>query len=127
MTGGLRRPAVRWVAVNSNPNAPRIGADDGGGIRPAPRGDDGVMVEVAARPGMSAKDALDEARRLPNFVVDEDFEPVPMGQGTEAPTYIVRGRATDDVGTRHASVIHVWRDTPIAPFGRPEPGDPLTS
>ena len=112
-----------------NPNAPRIGPDDGGGVRPAPRtaaGEGGVMVELVARPGMSPQDALDEARRLPNFVVDEDFEPVPMGQGTEAPTYIVRGRAADDVDTRDASIVHVWRDTPVAPFGRPDPGDPLT-
>jgi hypothetical protein len=113
--------------VHSNPNAPRIGADDGGGIRPARPARDGVMVEVEARPGMSAQDALDEARRLPNFIVDEDFEPVPMGQGTKAPTYIVRGRATDEVDIRDAPVVHVWRDTPIAPFGRPEPGEPLTS
>lgn len=79
------------------------------------------MVEVEARPGMSAQDALAVARRLPNFVVDEDFEPVPMGQGTESPTYIVRGTAAADVDTRDAPVVHVWRDTPVAPF-RPDLG-----
>ncbi len=100
---------------------PRIGPDDGGGIRPRSRSGDGVMVEVEARPGMSAQDALAVARRLPNFVVDEDFEPVPMGQGTESPTYIVRGTAADDLDTRDAEVLHVWRDTPIAPF-RPDFG-----
>lgn len=112
-----------------NPNAPRIGPDDGGGIRPRPAADgrEGVMVEVAARPGMSPQDALDEARRLPNFVVDDDFEPVPMGHGTETPTYIVRGTAAEQIDTPHASVVHVWRDTPVAPFGQPDLGDPLTS
>jgi hypothetical protein len=79
------------------------------------------MVEVEARPGMSPKEALAVARRLPNFVVDEDFEPVPMGQGTESPTFIVRGTAVDDVDTTDAPVVHVWRDTPIAPF-RPDLG-----
>lgn len=109
---------------SDNPNAPRIGPDDGGGITPrppAPGRRDGVMVEVEARPGMSAQDALAVARQLPNFVVDEDFEPVPMGQGTESPTYIVRGSAADDIDTRDAPVVHVWRDTPIAPF-RPDRG-----
>jgi hypothetical protein len=74
------------------------------------------MVEVEAGAGMSAQDALALARQLPNFVVDEDFEPVPMGQGTESPTYIVRGMAADDLDTKDAAVLHVWRDTPIAPF-----------
>lgn len=107
-----------------NPNAPRIGPDDGGGIKsrpPAVGGRDGVMLEVEAHPGMSAQDALAVARRLPNFVVDEDFEPVPMGQGTGSPTYIVRGTAADDVDPGDVPVVRVWRDTPIAPF-RPDPG-----
>ena len=110
---------------SDNPNAPRIGPDDGGGIKPGPPpatgGRDGVMLEVEARPGMSAQDALAVARQLPNFVVDEDFEPVPMGQGTESPTYIVRGTAAADVDTTDAPIVHVWRDTPVAPF-RPDLG-----
>ncbi|HJV08639.1 MAG TPA: hypothetical protein VJ653_03135 [Acidimicrobiales bacterium] len=107
-----------------NPNAPRLGPDDGGGIRPAPRsgGDDGMMLEVPARPGMSPKEALEEARRLPDFEVDEDFEPVPMGEGTEKATYIVRGKvAGGGELPRPGSpkIVNVWRDTPIAPFGPP--------
>lgn len=108
-----------------NPNAPRLGDDDGGGIRPAPaasRSGDGVMLEVTARPGMSPMDALEEARLLPNFVPDEDFDPVPMGEGTDHATYVVRGTVGGAEPPGARGVVGVWRDTPVAPFG-PEPDE----
>lgn len=113
------------AVADENPNAPRLGDDDGGGIRPASRGEsgEGVMLEVPARPGMSPKDALEEARRLPNFVVDEDFEPVPMGEGTDHATYVVRGMVEGGAEPPTSrGVVGVWRDTPVAPFG-PEPDE----
>jgi len=68
-----------------------------------------VIIEVTAT---SAEQALQIARSVPNFTLDESYTPVPM---SEQGTFILRGDLHGE--TIDDSRIKVWSNGNISPFG----------
>jgi hypothetical protein len=115
--------------------------DEGGaGEPPVARDADGrlsVLVEMLASPGVSGSFAMTAVREFSEggFVIDEEFEPVPLGSGAQGgmglssfgagQSIVVRATVTDDAALAALSarpdVISVWQDTIIAPFACPIP------
>jgi hypothetical protein len=99
---------------------PRLGPADESAEAPADTG--GVLVELAAAPGMSPVAALEVARGLDvaGFTLDEEFGATPLGGASEQQTFVVRGHVDGDEAVaaleRDTRVVKVWRDTPVAPF-----------
>jgi subtilisin family serine protease len=90
-----------------------------------------VLIELRLGAGGSPVQAMGMGASidLPGFSFDEEFQPVPMvspglgASGTE--TYIVRGVVKDENDLEalrsRPEVVNVIPDTPISPFGFPEP------
>jgi hypothetical protein len=83
---------------------------------------DVVLVELASDVGMSPTAAVGIGRSLEalGFALDEEFGAIPLRNGPEDESFLVRGRVSDpaaiDALERDPRVVKVWRDTPVAPF-----------
>lgn len=99
---------------------PRPPSGDQGAV-PAEAGSEpqSFLLELSAEPGDSPVSISSEARKLTHlgFVIDEEFEVVPMDAGQ---SYIVRGTVGSDESMKALEesprVRRIWRDTPVAPF-----------